>query len=90
MILMFNLQSSLVHLGWFGCGSKIGTPNGTPWKHGLKPAVSWWFSFDPYPKVSFGEEGMAKLSPLSVILGESNSMKQSWDVPGGFAPVLGV
>ena len=19
------------------------------WKHGLKPAVPWWFNFDPYP-----------------------------------------
>ena len=43
-----------------GCGSKIGTPNGTlvngHMSHGLKPAVPWWFNFDPYP---FGEQQMA-------------------------------
>ena len=22
------------------------------WKHGLKPAVPWWFNFDPYPNSS--------------------------------------
>ena len=33
------------------CGSNIGTHFGSPgkWSQGLKPALFWWFSFDPYP-----------------------------------------
>ena len=31
-----------------GCGSETGTRNGTQLNHGLKPAVAWWFNFDPY------------------------------------------
>ena len=33
------------------CGSKIGTQEWHPGrrKHGLKPAVPWWFKFDPQP-----------------------------------------
>ena len=39
--------TSLTH----GCGSKNSTQNGNPGKskHGLKPAVPQWFSFDPHP-----------------------------------------
>ena len=35
-----------------GCGSEIGIyPKWNPgkWNQGLKPAVPWWFNFDPYP-----------------------------------------
>ena len=32
----------------FGCGSKIGAPNGTQWKQGTS-AVSCWLNLDPYP-----------------------------------------
>ena len=34
-----------------GCGSKNRYPKWNPgkWKHGLKPAVPWWISVDPYP-----------------------------------------
>ena len=30
---------------------KNGYPKWNPgkWKHGLKPAVPWWFNFDPHP-----------------------------------------
>ena len=33
-------------------GQKSGNPKmgcSGKWKHGLKPAVLWWFNFDPYP-----------------------------------------
>ena len=28
-------------------GPKMGCPG--KWKYGLRPAVPWWFYFDPYP-----------------------------------------
>ena len=39
------------HLSRHGCGSTKRYPKWIPgkWKHGLKPAVPWWFHFDPYP-----------------------------------------
>ena len=39
---------------------KNGYPKWNPskWKHGPKPAVSWWFHFDPYQsESSFGRKG---------------------------------
>ena len=35
------------------------------WKHGLKPAVPWWFHFDPYP-FAFENE-ILSFSPLLVL-----------------------
>ena len=33
-----------------GCGSEIGSPqNGALLNEGVKPAVPWWFNFDPCP-----------------------------------------
>ena len=37
-----------------GCGSKIGTPHGSPINGSIQPALSWRFHFDPSP---LGSEG---------------------------------
>ena len=36
---------------WLWVKKRFPKWNPGKWKHGLKPAVSWWFNFDPYPKV---------------------------------------
>ena len=45
------------------------------WQHGLKPAVSWWFNFDPYPNnaylfaykdVRLSSHGHFKVTPKSL------------------------
>ena len=48
---MSNLLDWMVYLTPCGCGSKSMYPKWNPgkWKHGPKPAVHWWFDFDPHP-----------------------------------------
>ena len=40
------------------------TPKWNPgkWKHGLKPAVPWWFYLDPYPHANMGGEDLLVLA----------------------------
>ena len=62
--------------------SKIVTQNGTldpcKWKHGLKPAVPWWFSFDPYPCLKFpGQAVGAADGPRGSAFAASRQLEQT-------------
>ena len=43
-----GLQAQMVHR-WLWVKDRYPKWNPGKWKHGLKPVVSWWFNFDPYP-----------------------------------------
>ena len=42
-------EKFLIFLSWLRVKNTCPKWNPGKWKHGQKPAVPWWFSFDPYP-----------------------------------------
>ena len=54
---------------WLWAKNRYPKWNPGKWKHGLKPAVPWWFNFDPYPYVE------CKYLPLDHM---GNSLLSEW------------
>ena len=48
--LVWDLEGRLApETTWLRVKNRYPKWNPGKWKHGLTPAVPWWFSFDPYP-----------------------------------------
>ena len=47
-MLVANNATSLLAM-WLWVKNRYPKWNPGKWKHGLEPAVPWWFIFDPYP-----------------------------------------